>query len=92
MKCEDISSSFTPQTSLEKSQLIQLRQQLKDWASKVSKAIATQVMHSSDPTVNERRDRRGNVYYQVYDPHTQKSMVFGSETEVRYWLEQRYAR
>jgi hypothetical protein len=92
MKCEDISPFFTLQNSIEKSQIVRLGQQLKDKVGKVSRVIATQVTHVSDPTVSERRDRLGNVYYQVYDPHTRKSTVFGSETEIRYWLEQRYAR
>jgi hypothetical protein len=92
MKCENISSFFTLQSSLEKSQITRIGQQLKERVGKMSKAIAARVMHSSDPTINERRDRWGNVYYQVYDPRTQKSAVFGSELEIRYWLEQRYAR
>jgi hypothetical protein len=92
MKCEDLSPFFILQTSLETSPIVRLGQRLKAWAGKVSKVIATHVMHSSDPTINERRDRQGNVYYQVYDPRTQKFAVFGSESEIRYWLEQRYAR
>jgi hypothetical protein len=92
MKCEDLSPFFTLQSGFETSPTLRLVQRLKDGVGKVSRAIATRFTHNSDPTVNERRDRQGNVYYQVYDPHTQKSTVFGSETEIRYWLEQRYAR
>jgi hypothetical protein len=92
MKCEDASSFFTLQTSIEQSPILRLGQRLKDGLGKVNRAIATRITHSSDPIVNERCDRQGNVYYQVYDPHTCKSTVFGSEAEIRYWLEQRYAR
>jgi hypothetical protein len=92
MKCEDLSPFFALQTSFETSPILRLGQRLKDLVGKVSKAIATRFTHNSDPTVNEQCDRQGNVYYQVYDPHTRKSTVFGSETEIRYWLEQRYAR
>jgi hypothetical protein len=92
MKCEDLSPFFTLQTSFETSPILRLVQRLKDGVGKVSRAIANQVTHGSEPTVRERCDRRGNVYYQVYDPRTQKSAVFGCQSEVRYWLEQRYAR
>jgi hypothetical protein len=92
MKCEEISPFFTLQSGFETSPILRLVQRLKDEVGKVSKAIATRFKHSSDPTVSERRDRLGNVYYQVYDPRTHKSAVFGSEAEIRYWLEQRYAR
>jgi hypothetical protein len=37
-------------------------------------------------------DRAGNVYWRVYDPATKASTSFGSSSEVRIWLEQRYYR
>ncbi|MBD1995809.1 hypothetical protein H6G00_04105 [Leptolyngbya sp. FACHB-541] len=37
-------------------------------------------------------DRAGNVYWRVYDPVTKDSTSFGSSSEVRIWLEQRYYR
>jgi hypothetical protein len=30
-------------------------------------------------------------YWQVYDPHTQRSMIFVTEEDVRVWLDQRYS-
>jgi hypothetical protein len=92
MNCENISSFFALQNSIENSPIVRLGQRLKDGVGKVSKAIATRFTHGSDPIINERRDRQGNVYYQVYDPHTRRSAVFSSEAEIRYWLEQRYAQ
>jgi hypothetical protein len=92
MNCENISSFFALQNSIENSPILRVGQRLKDGVGKVRRAIANQVTHGSEPTVRERCDRRGNVYYQVYDPRTQKSAVFGCQSEVRYWLEQRYAR
>jgi hypothetical protein len=92
MKCEDVSSFFTRLPGVESSPNIGIGQRLKGLMEKLREAIATWVVHSSDPTIHERHDRKGNVYYQVYDPRTQKSAVFGSELEIRYWLEQRYAR
>jgi hypothetical protein len=92
MKCEDVSSFFTPLSGVELSQNVGIGQRLKGLAGKVRRAIATWVVQSSELKVFERCDRHGNLYYQVYDPYTQKSALFGSETEIRYWLEQRYAR
>jgi hypothetical protein len=37
-------------------------------------------------------DRAGNIYWRVYDPVTKASTSFGSSSEVRIWLEQRYYR
>ncbi len=92
MKCEDVSSFFTPLKGVELPQSIRIGQRLKSLVGRVGMAIATWVTQSSELKVSERCDRHGNLYYQVYDPHTQKSANFGSEAEIRYWLEQRYAR
>ena len=40
----------------------------------------------------EKTDRRGNTYWNVYNPVTDKTVQFGSEAEVRIWLEQQYYR
>jgi hypothetical protein len=45
-----------------------------------------------EPRTTQKRDRDGNVYYQVYDPRTQDSAIFGSESEIRWWIEQHYSR
>jgi hypothetical protein len=47
---------------------------------------------SSDPSVTQKRDRSGHQSFEVYDPMTQKYGEFGSELEIRAWLEQRYYR
>jgi hypothetical protein len=91
MKC-DVSSGFRTQMGLEISAAMELREGLSVVLGKIKRAIANQVRHSSEPKVWERQDRQGNVYYQVYDPLSRRSATFGSETEIRYWLEQRYAR
>jgi membrane carboxypeptidase/penicillin-binding protein PbpC len=44
----------------------------------------------SEPQISEHRDRQGNLYYQVYDVLTAKLITFGSEMEIKWWLEQRY--
>lgn len=47
---------------------------------------------NGEPQTTQKRDRDGNVYYQVYDPRTQDSATFGSESEIRWWIEQHYLR
>lgn len=92
MKCESVSPSFTPQTSLKIPQTVRLVQQLKGMTGWVKTAIATWVAQKSEPKVSKRRDRQGHLYYQVYDPIGHAAAAFGSEAEVRAWLEQRYYR
>ncbi|MCM1983892.1 hypothetical protein [Lyngbya confervoides] len=55
-------------------------------------AITSFIHSHSDPQIKKRQDRHGNTYYQVYDPQSRRSTSFGSEAEVRYWIEQRYSR
>jgi hypothetical protein len=43
-----------------------------------------------EPQISQHRDRQGNLYYQVYDVLTAKPIIFGSEVEIKWWLEQRY--
>jgi hypothetical protein len=51
----------------------------------------TQWLQARDePRITQRHDRQGNLYYQIYDPMTGRSASFGSESEIRWWLEQRY--
>ena len=46
----------------------------------------------NEPYIKQKRDRYGNLYWQVYDFTTNKSYTFGSEREVRAWIEERYNR
>jgi len=52
--------------------------------------LAKFAIGSSDPVVQQRRDRQGHAYYAVYDPTTGQRSIFTTEAEVRAWLEQRY--
>lgn len=42
--------------------------------------------------VHQRRDRQGNTWWRAFDPNTRESVSFGSEAEMRSWIEQRYYR
>jgi hypothetical protein len=45
---------------------------------------------NSQPEIKvwQRQDRFGNDYWEVYDPNTHRSASFGSEEEVRIWIEE----
>lgn len=45
---------------------------------------------SHEPQIKPKRNRYGNLYWQVYDYRTNKFYEFGSEQEVRVWLDNRY--
>ncbi|MBF2075291.1 MAG: hypothetical protein IGS50_16235 [Synechococcales cyanobacterium C42_A2020_086] len=45
---------------------------------------------NSEPKIDRKQDRQGNTYFRVYDPITGMTATFGSEPEVRLWLDQRY--
>lgn len=53
-------------------------------------AVLKTLTANRDPMIHEKRDRRGNVYYDLYDPVGNQRLTFSSEEEIRYWLEQRY--
>ena len=42
----------------------------------------------SEIKIWQRQDRFGNDYWEVYDPNTNRSASFGSEAEVRIWIEE----
>ncbi len=93
-KCEGIVPCFERQTSGDRkpgfstTRVANLGKRL----SRIKKAIASWVIQTSEPKVSERRDRKGHLYYQVYDPVSNTSAAFSSEAEIRAWLEQRYYR
>lgn len=48
------------------------------------------IVSSSKLQVWQASDRHGNVYWQAYDPASNRSICFGSEAEMRMWIEQYY--
>ncbi|MDJ0688178.1 MAG: hypothetical protein QNJ41_06700 [Xenococcaceae cyanobacterium MO_188.B32] len=48
------------------------------------------VVQNNEPIIKQKRDRYGNCYWQIYDFTTNKFYDFGSEQDVRAWIEQRY--
>ncbi|HEY9634793.1 MAG TPA: hypothetical protein V6D14_15430 [Coleofasciculaceae cyanobacterium] len=45
---------------------------------------------TSEPIVRQSRDRKGYVWWYVYDPKTEQRAYLASEEEVLLWLEERY--
>lgn len=56
----------------------------------VGQWLSNTLISSSEPRVWQTRDRAGQATWHVYDPTTGHHEDFGSETEVRIWLERRY--
>ncbi|MBV9385436.1 MAG: hypothetical protein JOZ78_03300 [Chroococcidiopsidaceae cyanobacterium CP_BM_ER_R8_30] len=50
-------------------------------------AVMNRIARSSKPQVTYRCDTQGNWYYQVYDPQADKHNAFGTEQEVKVWLD-----
>lgn len=48
------------------------------------------VVDKSKLQVDQKSDRYGNSYWNIYDYATNKSYSFGSEREVRAWIDKRY--
>ncbi|VEP16353.1 conserved hypothetical protein [Hyella patelloides LEGE 07179] len=48
------------------------------------------VVNHNEPHIEQKHDRHGNSYWQVYDFTTNKSYRFGSDRDVRAWIEERY--
>jgi hypothetical protein len=55
-----------------------------------SKAGDALIASNHEPQIERKCDRHGNKYWQAYDLYSNKSYTFGSEQEVRVWLENRY--
>ncbi|AFY93261.1 phage integrase Arm DNA-binding domain-containing protein [Chamaesiphon minutus] len=65
------------------------RTQHKSWFGKLRQAIVTAFEPQEEPIFYKKRDRNGNVYWQAYDPVSNRSLEFGSDDEARHWLDLR---
>ncbi|BAW97944.1 hypothetical protein NIES970_29070 (plasmid) [[Synechococcus] sp. NIES-970] len=46
--------------------------------------------YCNEPRISRKISRYGDIYFEVYDPVSNQNMNFGSEQEVKMWLEQKY--
>lgn len=65
--------------------------QLKPWLSRVWQWCERVLAPTAEPRVWQKVDRQGRtICWQVFDPVSGQTIPFGSELEVRLWLEQRF--
>jgi hypothetical protein len=71
------------------------RYQHKSWFGKLLQAIVTAFEPRQEPifwkkrvrAASSKKNRNGNVYWQGYDPVSNRSLEFGSDDEARHWLD-----
>lgn len=59
------------------------------FANILVKARRGLVTSNHEPQIKQKCDRHGNKYWQVYDLYSHQSYTFGSEQDVRVWIENR---
>lgn len=59
---------------------------------KFLQSLFVQVAGETEPKIWQTSRGNGVTIWNIYDPTTQESASFTTETEVRSWLEQRYYR
>lgn len=64
---------------------------LRNLFRQVERAVIWFLTPSHDPQICEKRDRKGNIYFRIYDSTTDESLTLYSEEEVRIWLDRRYS-
>lgn len=50
------------------------------------------IVNGEEPRIWTKTDDAGNLWWCIYDPTTGARGIFGSEAEVRSWLDGRYYR
>lgn len=83
------SSQLEPQASnLNAETSVKQPYNLMESIKKLGQRIAEYFTSQSEIKVWQLQDRSGNTYWRVYDPNTNRSATFGSEEEVRIWIEE----
>lgn len=60
------------------------------WSRSLFSVLHRWLVSNQDLKVWQRSDRKGNRYWQAYNPTTGRSISAGSEDEIRAWIEQQY--
>ncbi|MBD2460321.1 hypothetical protein H6G89_04620 [Oscillatoria sp. FACHB-1407] len=66
------------------------RLHLSSWLSRAWSVIVDVVSGHSEPRIWSSTDKTGMIWWHTYDPISNESGCFSSESEVRAWLERRY--
>jgi hypothetical protein len=86
-------TSNSPRSPLCQSGTIAAPFRLKQWFQQLWQRCLWAFSATSEPQVWQAVDRHGHaIGWQVYDPMSSQTQFFGSELEVRLWLEQQYSR
>ncbi|MEB3277830.1 MAG: hypothetical protein VKK42_02765 [Lyngbya sp.] len=78
--------------------LVEFIQNVADFSQKTASVVLDILLNNleklfspnNQPTILERRDKQGNLYWSVYDPIKDLWVYFDSENELMAWLEHRY--
>lgn len=61
-----------------------------NWLRRIGEFLVQQLSQQHELRIEQIIDRKGNVFWEIYDPTSQQTRQFYSETEVRRWLDQRF--
>jgi hypothetical protein len=67
--------------------IIDDRYHQKSWFGKFIQAIDPSIRADREPMFWNKRDRNGHVYWQGYDPVSNRYVEFSSDDEARHWLD-----
>lgn len=65
------------------------RQVFWNWLQQIGESIVQSFYQQHELRIEQLIDRKGNTFWEVYDPSCQRTRQFYSETEVRRWLDRR---
>lgn len=67
------------------------RLNLGNWFNHICEALIHSIIHASEPSIEQVIDQKGHIHWHISDPVTRQTFYCSSESEVRIWLERRYA-
>lgn len=60
--------------------------------SNLWQALREMIARCAEIQVWQKSDRQGNLYWHGYNPHNGDYVSFGTEAEIRMWIEEHYYR
>ncbi len=88
-----LAGSITPQpiTTATGAATLQLNR-IKAWGQQRWQRLVHYWSNPPELQVWQRRDRSGRLHWQTYDPYTNQSASFGSEADVKAWIDEHLAQ
>ncbi len=85
-----LSGSITPQLTSDLSWFDRLKlnklKRIQQWVEQGWQQVVQAWSNPPELRVWQRRDRSGQVHWYTYDPYTNQSASFGSEADVKAWI------